>query len=51
MRERRTTTARIKTAKPGRAKIQQKPLTLYGIGLINQIMDFTLFLGFVSKLS
>jgi len=22
---------------------QQKPLTLYGIGLINQIMDFTLF--------
>lgn len=23
---------------------QQKPLTLYGIGLINQIMDFTLFL-------
>ena len=24
-------------------KEQQKPLTLYGIGLINQIMDFTLF--------
>lgn len=24
---------------------QQKPLTLYGIGLINQIMDFTLFLS------
>jgi hypothetical protein len=30
---------------------QQKPLTLYGIGLINQIMDFTLFLRSLAQRS
>jgi hypothetical protein len=41
--------------RPGEARAartkQQKPLTLYGIGLINQIMDFTLFLRSLARLS
>lgn len=44
--ENTTTAAHIITVEPGEIyRKQQKPLTLYGIGLINQIMDFTLFLS------